>query len=91
VLTGGDSPKSEIEGVGAIRPLLLMTTVLLVAAGPAWSVLTQDKLGLVVAFAGVILLAYAVLKPACLERPMAKYRPFSEASHAIATAHWPKV
>jgi hypothetical protein len=35
--------------------------VLLVAAGLTWAVLTRDKLGLIVAFAGVTLLAYGVL------------------------------
>jgi drug/metabolite transporter (DMT)-like permease len=37
--------------------------VLLVAVGLAYVVLTRDKLGLVVAFAGVTLLAYGVLRP----------------------------
>jgi hypothetical protein len=37
--------------------------LLLVAAGLTWAVLTLDKLGLVVAFAGVTLLAYGVVKP----------------------------
>jgi hypothetical protein len=37
--------------------------VLLVAAGLTWAVLTLDKLGLVVAFAGVTLLGYGVLRP----------------------------
>ena len=37
--------------------------VLLVAAGLAWVVLTRDKAGLVVAFAGVTLLAYGVFSP----------------------------
>jgi hypothetical protein len=37
--------------------------VLLVAVGLAWVELTRDKLGLVVAFAGVALLAYGVLRP----------------------------
>ncbi len=36
--------------------------LLLVAAGLTWVVLTRDKLGLVVAFAGVTLLAYGVLR-----------------------------
>jgi hypothetical protein len=36
--------------------------VLLVTAGLTWAVLTFDKLGLVVAFAGVTLLAYDVLR-----------------------------
>jgi len=36
--------------------------VLLVAAGLTWAVLTGDKLGLAIAFAGVTLLAYGVLK-----------------------------
>jgi hypothetical protein len=31
--------------------------------GLTWFVLTRDKLGLVVAFAGVTLLAYGVLRP----------------------------
>ena len=35
--------------------------VLLVAAGLTWAVVTGDKLGLVVAFAGVTMLAYGVL------------------------------
>ena len=42
--------------------------VLLVAIGLTWAVLTRDKLGLVVAFAGVTLLAYGVLRP---DRPSA--------------------
>lgn len=37
--------------------------VLLVAAGLTWAVLTLDKLGLVIAFAGGTLLAYGVLRP----------------------------
>jgi hypothetical protein len=37
--------------------------LLLVAAGLSWAVLTRDKLGLVVAFAGVTLLAAGVLRP----------------------------
>jgi len=37
--------------------------LLLVAVGLAWAVLTRDKLGLVIAFAGVTLLAYGVLRP----------------------------
>ena len=37
--------------------------VLLVTAGLAWAVLTLDKLGLVVAFAGVTLIAYPILRP----------------------------
>jgi hypothetical protein len=36
--------------------------VLLVAAGLTWAVLTRDKLGLVIAFAGVTLLAVGVLR-----------------------------
>jgi hypothetical protein len=35
----------------------------IVAAGLAYTLLTRDKLGLVIAFAGVTLLAYGVLKP----------------------------
>jgi hypothetical protein len=35
--------------------------VLLIAAGLTYAVLTRDKLGLVIAFAGVTLLAYGVL------------------------------
>jgi hypothetical protein len=37
--------------------------VLLVAAGLTWTLLPRDKLGLVIAFAGVTLLAYGVLRP----------------------------
>jgi uncharacterized RDD family membrane protein YckC len=37
--------------------------VLLVALGLAWTLVTRDKLGLVVAFAGVTLLAVDVLRP----------------------------
>ena len=37
--------------------------VLLVAVGLSWTVLLRDKLGLVIAFAGVTLLAYDVLWP----------------------------
>ena len=37
--------------------------VLLVAVGLTWAVLTWDKLGLVIAFAGLTLLAYGVLRP----------------------------
>lgn len=37
--------------------------VLLVAVGLTWTLLTGDKLGLVVAFGGVTLLAYGVLRP----------------------------
>ena len=37
--------------------------VLLVAVGLTWTVLLRDKLGLVIAFAGVTLLAYDVLGP----------------------------
>jgi len=37
--------------------------VLLVAVGLTWAVLTLDKLGLVVAFGGVTVLAYGVLRP----------------------------
>lgn len=37
--------------------------VLLVAVGLAYVVLTRDKLGLVIAFAAVTLLAYSALKP----------------------------
>ncbi len=36
--------------------------MLLVAAGLTWAVVTLDKLGLVVAFGGVTLLAYGVLR-----------------------------
>ena len=36
--------------------------VVLVAVGLTWAVLTRDKLGLVVAFAGVTLLAFGVLR-----------------------------
>ena len=35
--------------------------VLLVALGLGWTAITRDKLGLVVAFAGVTFLAYGVL------------------------------
>jgi len=38
--------------------------VLLVAAGLTYAVQTLDKLGLVIAFAGVSLLAYGVMRPA---------------------------
>jgi hypothetical protein len=34
-----------------------------VTAGLTWAALTGDKLGLVIAFAGVTLLAYGVLRP----------------------------
>lgn len=37
--------------------------MLLVAVGIGWVLLTRDKLGLVIAFAGVTLLAYGVLRP----------------------------
>jgi hypothetical protein len=37
--------------------------VLLVAIGLTWALLTLDKLGLVVAFAGMTLLAYGVFRP----------------------------
>lgn len=37
--------------------------MLLVAVGVVWVLLTRDKLGLVIAFAGVTLLAYGVLRP----------------------------
>ena len=37
--------------------------VLLVAVGLSWTLLTLDKLGLVVTFAVVTLIAYGVLKP----------------------------
>lgn len=37
--------------------------VLLVVVGLSWTVLLRDKLGLAIAFAGVTLLAYDVLKP----------------------------
>ena len=37
--------------------------VLLVAVGIGWVLLTRDKLGLGVAFAGVTLLVYGVLRP----------------------------
>lgn len=37
--------------------------VLVVAVGIGWALLTRDKLGLVIAFAGVTLLAYGVLRP----------------------------
>jgi hypothetical protein len=37
--------------------------VLLVAIGLAWTLLTRDKRGLVIAFAGVMLLAHGVLRP----------------------------
>jgi hypothetical protein len=36
--------------------------LLLVAVGLSWTILVRDKLGLVIAFAGVTLLAYDVLK-----------------------------
>jgi hypothetical protein len=36
---------------------------MLVAIGLGWAVITGDKLGLVVAFGGVTLLAYGVLRP----------------------------
>jgi len=36
--------------------------VLLVAVGLSWTVLVRDKLGLVIAFAGVTLLADSVLR-----------------------------
>jgi hypothetical protein len=36
--------------------------VLLVAVGLSWTLLLRDKLGLVIAFAGVTLLAYEVLR-----------------------------
>ena len=42
--------------------------VLLVAIGLTWAVLTRDKLGLVVAFDGVTLLAYGIFRP---DRPSA--------------------
>jgi hypothetical protein len=42
-----------LDGLGA----------LLVAIGLTWVLLTGDKLGLVIAFAGVTLLAYGVLRP----------------------------
>jgi threonine/homoserine/homoserine lactone efflux protein len=37
--------------------------VLLVAVGIGWVLLTRDKLGLIIAFAGVTMLAYGVLRP----------------------------
>ena len=37
--------------------------VLVVAIGLGWAVFARDKLGLVIAFAGVTLLAYDVLGP----------------------------
>jgi hypothetical protein len=37
--------------------------ILLVAIGLGWTLLTRDKVGLVIAFAGVTLLAYGVLRP----------------------------
>lgn len=37
--------------------------MLVVAVGIGWALLTRDKLGLVIAFAGVTLLAYGVLRP----------------------------
>jgi hypothetical protein len=37
--------------------------VLLVAVGLTWTLFTGDKLGLVIAFSGVTLLAYGVLRP----------------------------
>ena len=37
--------------------------VLVVAIGLGWAVFARDKLGLVIAFAGVTLLAYGVLQP----------------------------
>ena len=37
--------------------------VLLVAVGLTWTLLTGDKLGLVIAFGGVTMLAYGVLRP----------------------------
>jgi hypothetical protein len=43
--------------------------MLLVAAGLTWAVLTLDKLGLVIAFAGVTLLAYGVMRPSRSARP----------------------
>jgi hypothetical protein len=43
--------------------------VLLVAVGLTWALLTRDKLGLVIAFAGVTLLAYGVLRPSRSSRP----------------------
>jgi hypothetical protein len=37
--------------------------VFLLAAGLTWAMLAGDKLGLAIAFAGVTLLAYGVLRP----------------------------
>ena len=37
--------------------------VLLVAVGLGWTLVTRDKLGLVVAFAGMTCLAYGMLRP----------------------------
>jgi len=37
-----------------------------VAIGLGWAVFARDKLGLVIAFAGVTLLAYGVLRPRLL-------------------------
>jgi hypothetical protein len=34
-----------------------------IAAGPGWTILTLDKLGLVIAFAWVTVLAYGVFRP----------------------------
>lgn len=40
--------------------------MVLVAVGLAWTLLSRDKLGLVVAFVGVTLLAYGILRPRLL-------------------------
>ena len=49
--------------------------VLLVAAGCTWAVLGRDKLELVVAFAGVTLLAYGVLRSGRSDAANAKAPP----------------
>ena len=49
--------------------------VVLVAVGLSWTVLLRDKLGLVIAFAGVTLLAYDVLIPQTIGTDSGKEPP----------------
>jgi hypothetical protein len=52
--------RAQLHQTGRMRDTL---GVLLVTVGLIWAVVTRDKVGLVIAFGGVSLLAYGVLKP----------------------------
>jgi hypothetical protein len=73
IATAANHLIADLGGIAASRPAGLVASdqndrmrdglgVFLVVVGLSWTVLVRDKLGLVIAFAGVTLLAYNVLR-----------------------------